>query len=382
MNSRPFHDTHQIPLARPWFDDGEVDAAAAVVRSGQLCQGPKTEQFEAAFAAKFRVRHAVAVSSGSTALLVAAEALGIGGGDDEVIVPDMTFVSTVTSAVRLGARPVFCDISLSDYNLDVAAVERRITPRTKAIIPVHYAGQTAQMDRLLDIARRHDLRILEDAAEAHLARFAGGKYAGTIGDVGIFSFTPTKPMTTGEGGMIVTDDDAIAERCRLIRNFGDHGKFHWDTLGFNYRLNEVASAIGLCQLAKLDHIVALRRDKARRYDEAFAGHDLIVTPAVRGPEDANYQLYTIRLRVDQMTVGRDQIIERLSRHGISTRLYYPALHGQGVFREFSPGTDADYPNAVEFQRSALSLPIFTGMTSQEQDYIIDVLPRVVAEYRR
>jgi perosamine synthetase len=381
MNQRPFHDAHKIPLARPWFDDQEPRAAAAVVQSGQLCQGPKTEQFEAAFAARLGVRHAIAVSNGSVALAVALEAMGVGPGD-EVIVPDMTFISTVTSATRLGATPVFCDINLTDYNIDPAIVARKVTRRTKVILPVHYAGQTADMGMLTETARRHGLKILEDAAEAHLARFNGGPYAGTIGDAGIFSFTPTKPMTTGEGGMITTNDDQLAQRCRLIRNFGDHGKFAWDSPGFNFRLNEVAAAIGCCQLAKLDEIVARRRAKARRYDDGFAECDLIVTPRVRGPEDSNYQLYTIRLAVDRLTIHRDQLIEKLAERGVSTRLYYPALHRQGVFSPFGPFANSDFPAALEFERSALSLPIFTALTAEEQDYVVGELLEVLNSHRR
>jgi perosamine synthetase len=307
--------------------------------------------------------------------------MGVGPGD-EVIVPNMTFISTVTSATRLGARPVFCDISLTDYNIDATQVARRITRRTKAIIPVHYAGQTADMRILAETARRHGLKILEDAAEAHLAQFEGGPYAGTIGDAGIFSFTPTKPMTTGEGGMITTSDDQLAKRCRLIRNFGDHGKFAWDSPGFNFRLNEVASAIGCCQLAKLDEIVERRRAKARRYDGGFAGCDLIVTPHVRGAKDSNYQLYTIRLAVDRMTIDRDGVIEKLAKRGVSTRLYYPALHRQGVFAEFGPYADSDFPAALEFERSALSLPIFTALTADEQDYVIGAVLEVVNSHRK
>jgi dTDP-4-amino-4,6-dideoxygalactose transaminase len=380
MNQRPFQDTHRIPLARPWFDEAEVQAAADVVRSGQLCQGPQVEAFEHEFASKMGSRQAIAVSNGSVALLVALEAMDIGEGD-EAIVPDMTFISTVTSAVRLGAKPVFGDITLTDFNLDAAAVESLVTPRTKVIVPVHYAGHIADMDALSDVARRRGLKILEDAAEAHLARYKGGKYAGTIGDAGIFSFTPTKPMTTGEGGMIVTDSDKIAERCRLIRNFGDRGKFNWDAMGFNYRLNEVAAAIGRCQLGKLDEIIAMRREKARRYDEGFAHCDLIHTPWVRGPVDSNYQLYTIRLAVERLDVSRDAIIAELTERGISTRLYYPALHRQGVFRPFGRQDDARFPNALEFERTALSLPIFTGLARDEQDYIIETIPRVLESHR-
>lgn len=380
MTNDPFRDTHQVPLARPWFDEAEVAATAEVVRSGWLCQGPKTAQFEAAFAEKLGARHAIAVSSGSTALLVALEAMGI-GRDDEVIVPNMTFISSVTAAMWLGARPVFCDITLTDYNIDAEQVEKLITPKTKAIVPVHYAGQSADMKTLGEIASRHNLKILEDAAEAHLARFEGGQYAGTIGDAGIFSFTPTKPMTTGEGGMVVTNDDKIADRCRLVRNFGDEGKFQWNSLGFNFRLNEMASAIGLCQLEKLDEIIRVRREKAKRYDAAWADDELIIIPWLRGPEDSNYQLYTIRLKLDQLDTTRDAIMTELTEHGVSTRLYYPSLHGQGVFSDVSPGDDACYPNTIEFEKSALSIPIFTSMTDAEVDYVIDVITKVVHAHR-
>jgi dTDP-4-amino-4,6-dideoxygalactose transaminase len=381
MRNDPFQDSHQIPLARPWFDESEVEAAAAVVRSLWLCQGPKTAEFETAFAARFGVRHAIAVSSGSTALLVALQAMGISRGD-EVIVPNMTFISTVTSAMLLGARPVFCDITLTDYNIDAAKVEALVTPKTKAIIPVHYAGHAADMKTLKEIAQRHNLLILEDAAEAHLARFDGGDYVGAIGDAGIFSFTPTKPMTTGEGGMIVTNNDELADACRLIRNFGDQGKFQWTVLGFNYRLNEIASAIGLCQLSKLDHIIRVRREKAKRYDEAWAGEELIHTPWVRGPEDSNYQLYTIRLEVDRLDVDRDAIIQELSQKGVSTRLYYPSLHGQKVFAEVEPGDDSQYPNSLVYEKSALSIPIFTGLTADEQQYVIKTVAETVRSHEK
>jgi perosamine synthetase len=287
--------------------------------------------------------------------------------------------------MRLGATPVFVDISLTDYNLDAAQVERHVTPRTKVILPVHYAGQTADMAALGDIARRHNLRVLEDAAEAHLARFRGERFAGTIGDAGIFSFTPTKPMTTGEGGMIVTDDDELARRARLIRNFGDHGKFQWDSMGFNYRLNEVSAAIGICQLRKLDEIIARRRAKARRYDQGFRDCESIVVPQVRGPEDSNYQLYTIRLRRDRLRIDRDTVIAKLAERGVSSRLYYPALHRQRVFDPVFGDrrpSDSDFPAAVEFERSALSLPIFTGLETHEQDYVIETLTRVLGENLR
>lgn len=373
FTKNPFYESLQVPLARPWLDERESEAARAVVSSGMLCQGAKTAAFEDAFAEKIEAGHAVAVGSGSEALLVSLQAMGVRAGD-EVIVPDMTFISTATAAMYLGARPVIADITLTDYNLEIDGIERHITEKTKAFIPVHYAGQTADMGPLKKIAAQNGFQILEDAAEAHLARYEGGGFAGTIGDAGIFSFTPTKLMTTGEGGMIVTNDEAIAQECRLIRNFGDRGKFDWGELGFNFRMTDIAAAIGLCQLAKLDEIVAARKVKAKKYNAAFEGVEAIVTPWARTAEDINYQLYTIRLRTEQLRIDRDEFMAHLAERGVASRLYYPALHRMEVFKNTGQALDDDkFPNAVAFEDSALSLPIFTGLTETEQDQVIEAV---------
>lgn len=370
----------QIPLAKPWIGEEEVGAAAEVVRSGWLIQGPRVEEFEERFAAAMGARHAIAVNSGSSALLVALAALGVGRGD-EVICPDMSFVSTASAGLFVGARPVFVDIEMRYYTLDPERLEARITPRTRAIVPVHYAGHSAEMDAILEIAARHGVPVLEDAAEAHLARYRGGAYAGTLGALGIFSFTPSKPMTTGEGGMIVTNDGELARRCRMFRNFGDHGKFEWSELGFNFRMPEVMGAIGLGQLARLEETVRRRREIARRYTAALSGHPRIVTPAERTPEDANYQLYTIRIVGGEGGAdgvpGRDEVMRRLAERGVSTRLYYPAFHRQGVFGAFGPFDDREFPNALEYERTALSLPIYPGLTEEEQEYVIENLLEVL-----
>lgn len=372
----------QVPLARPWFDEEEVQAAADVVRSGWLISGPVVAEFERRFGERLGGVEAVAVNSGSSALLVALAALGVGPGD-EVLVPDMTFVATASAAMFLGARPVFADIEMRYYCLDPEEVERRLTPRTKVIVPVHYAGHTADMEPLMALARRRGVRVLEDAAEAHLSRYRGGAHAGTIGDAGIFSFTPSKPMSTGEGGMIVTPDPALAARCRLLRSFGDTGKFRWDLLGFNFRMPEVMGAIGLTQLGRLDDAVARRREIAARYTEAFAADDAIVTPVVRTPEDANFQLYTIRLRLPALSADRDSVIRTLEAYGVASRLYYPPLHVQGVFgTDHRPRPSAEYPHTLEFARTALSLPIYPTMTAEEQDHVIAAVRAAVEQCRR
>lgn len=376
----------KVPLARAGFGEDEPKAAYDVVKSEWLIFGPKTEQFEKEFAKKLNAKHAIAVNSGSSALLVAQAALGI-GKDDEVIVPDMTFISTATSSMYLGARPVFADITLDTYCINPKDIENRITPKTRAIIPVHYAGQSADMDEIMEIAKKHNLYVLEDAAEAHLSEYKGRK-VGTIGDIAIFSFTPTKPMITGEGGMIVTNNDALAENCRLVKNFGDAAKFRWDILGFNFRMPEVMGAIGNIQLSKLEKSVETRRKIAAEYTEELGKLEEIICPYVRNAGDINFQLYTIRLNSGKMSISNHQFIDYLIGKGVSARLYYPPLHSQKVFKGNNPikfvssQTDGEFPNAIEFSKTAISLPIFPSMKMEEIQYVIQCVKEGVKEYRK
>ena len=367
----------RIPLSRPWLGEEEAAAAADVVRSGWLIAGPRVEEFERRFADMLGVRQAVAVASGSSALLVAYAALGISAGD-EILVPDMTFISTATAAMYLGARPVFVDIEMRSYCIDPAQLEAAIGPRTKAIVPVHYAGHTADMDAILAVAKRRGLKVVEDAAEAHLSEYAGRK-AGSLGDVGIFSFTPSKPMTTGEGGMLVTNDAALAERARRIREYGDGGKFRWDSLGLNFRMPEVMGAIGLVQLGKLEDAVARRRAIAARYTKALSSCGAVITPWTRADSDANSQLYTLRVRPERLRIDRDSVIARLGESGVSARLYYPALHHQKVFG--SGRGEGCFPNASLFEETALSLPVYPALEDSDVDRVIAAVLDTVTRFR-
>lgn len=366
----------KVPLSKPWIDETEGDVAGAIVASGWLIQGPKVAEFEERFAEMTGSRHAIAVNSGSSALLVAMGALGIGAGD-EIISPDMSFISTASAALFLGARPVFSDIELNYYGMDPKDLERWITPRTKAIVPVHYAGHSAEMGPIMEIADRHGIAVLEDAAESHQARYRGGAHTGTLGRIGIFSFTPSKLMTTGEGGMIVTDDDDLADKCRLFRNFGDHGKFEWHSLGFNFRMPEAMGGIGLKQLERLPESVRRRKAIAARYTDALQGRGDVVLPTVRQPEDTNFQLYTVRFPGGEAGKDRDTVKRELAERGVSTRLYYPSFHHQKVFEGSGPYQHEDYPNANEYEATALSLPIFPTLTEEQQTYVIENLIAVL-----
>jgi perosamine synthetase len=369
----------KIPLAKPWFSEEEPKVAYEVVKSNWLIFGPHTERFEKEFAKTIGVKHAIAVNSGSSALLVAQAALGISRGD-EVIVPDMTFVSTATSAMYTGARPVFSDIKLTHYCVDPGDIEKKINERTKAIIPVHYAGHSADMGDIIEIAEKHDLIVIEDAAEAHLSEYKGKK-VGAFGDAAIFSFTPSKPMTTGEGGMITTNQDELAERARLIKNFGDVDQFKWNLLGFNFRMPEVMGAIGRVQLKKLESAVKCRREIAYQYTEEFEKLDSIITPWIRDEKDINFQLYTIRLDPLKISLDNMSFSLELGKEGISSRLYYPPLHNQGVFIGITNSNDQDFPKTMEFSRTALSLPIFPGMSDKEINYVIEGVKKVVRRGR-
>jgi perosamine synthetase len=370
----------RVPLARPWFDGSEADAAREVVASRWLISGPKVAEFERRFAAVHGCEYGIAVNSGSSALLVAMAALGVGAGD-EVIVPNMTFVSTATACMFLGAEPVFCDIEPIHHNLDPARLAALITPRTKVICPVHYAGHVADMDAINDIAEAHDLKVLEDAAEAHLSNL-DGRYVGSLGHAGIFSFTPSKPMTTGEGGMILTSDEQVAESCRLWRNFGDTDKFCWDHLGFNFRMPEVMGAMGLHQLDKLEDAIAARRRIGATYTRFLSEEAAIRPPTPLNEQAINYQLYTLRLDLDRLSISRDEVIRQLSDRGVSTRLYYPPLHRARVFERFGGYRDEDFPETVAYSACALSLPIYPELTEAQQELVSGALLEIISNHRR
>jgi dTDP-4-amino-4,6-dideoxygalactose transaminase len=345
----------------------EQRAVSEALASGSLAQGPRVAELEGRFAAFVGAAHAVATSSGTTALHLALLGYGI-GQDDEVITVPFTFIASANSIVYTGARPVFVDVDERDFCIDPNLVEAAITPRTKAIMPVSLYGQPADMVAISAIAERHGLTVVEDAAQAHGAAI-GERRSGTWG-AGCFSFYPTKNMTTGEGGMITTDDAELAERAHLLREHGMKVRYHHDTLGYNFRMTDVHAAIGLAQLGKLSAHNARRREIAARYDAELRG---VITPAVRPGVTHVYHQYTIRV------ARRDEFVERLRERGVGTGVYYPIpVHRQKPFIELGYG-DASFPVTDRLTAEVVSIPVHPSLTDAEVATVIAAVNEVAAE---
>ena len=368
----------RVPLADLDIGPEELEAVAAVLGSRWLSMGPVTQRFEQAFAEYLGARHAVAVANATAALHLANLALGIGPGD-EVIVPSLTFVATATAVAYSGATPVFADItSEDDLSIDPRAIEAAITPATKAIVVMHYGGYLCDMEAIASIARRHGLAVVEDAAHAPGAE-AGGKKAGTFGAIGCFSFFSNKNLATGEGGMLVTDDDCLAERARLLRSHGMTA-LTWDrhlghahsydvvAVGYNYRLDEMRAALGLAQLARLDANNARRRQLAGRYRDRLAGLDGLVLPyqVHRGASAAHLFPVLLDERVD-----RRRFIELLKARGIQTSIHYPPVHQFTLYRART--LRQPLPVTERVGRGQVTLPLYPRMTPEDVDLVADAV---------
>ena len=309
-----------IPTGRPTLGAEELNAIREVLESGMVVQGPKVAAFEKAFAQYLGVRNAVAVNSGTAALHIAFLAFGIKNGQ-EVVMPPLTFFATASTVLMCGARPVFADVEKDLYTLDPKDTRKAIGPKTEMIVPVHLYGQAADMDPLLELASEKGLRVVEDAAQAHGATYKGRK-AGAMGDAACFSFYATKTMTTGEGGMVVTNDDEIAEKCRLLRDHGQAAKYEHVVLGYNYRMTEIAAAIGLVQLNKLDSFIVRRRHNAALLTQGLGAVDS-VTPPIEGPDRLHtYYQYILRLETGYPK-PRSELMGLLEKEGIASKPSYP-----------------------------------------------------------
>lgn len=372
-----------IVFGKPSFTDEEIEAVAATLRSGWAGTGARVQEFQRAFASYIGTRHAVAVGSCTAALHLALVAAGLGEGD-EVITTPLTFAATANAIVHSGATPIFADIRRDSMNIDPDQVEERISPRTRAILPVHLAGRPCEMDSLRKIAHRYGLMLIEDAAHAVESRYRGGKI-GALGDASCFSFYVTKNMTTIEGGMLCTDQDYIANKARVLSlhgmsadawsRFSDEGYKHYDVIftGFKYNMTDVQAAIGIRQLAKVDGWLQRRREIWARYDEAFA--DL---PCLRpAPEEAETvharHLYT--LLIDEATAGitRDQFLQTLHRNGIGCGVHYRSLHVHPYYRKRFGFKPDDFPNAYYVGEHTASIPLSPHLTGEQVERIIGVV---------
>lgn len=352
-----------IPMARPLIGPEEEDAVLSVLRSGMLAQGPQIERFEVAFAALCGVPHAVAVSSGTTALYLALLAHGIGPGD-EVITTPFTFIATANSVLMTGARPVFIDIDPVSFNINPALIEAAITPRTKAIIPVHLYGQIAAMDAITEIAKHHGLVIIEDAAQAVGALFHD-RPAGSFG-TGCFSLYATKNMTSGEGGMITTADPAVADRLRLLRNHGSRVRYYHEFLGYNFRMTNLQAAIGLTQLGKLAAFNARRLRNAAFFDHHI-NHPAVTKPQVQPGMRHVFHQYTLRIRAN-----RDAAARQLAAAGVSTAIFYPlSIPRQPFYREI--GYTDQMPVADQMSDEVLALPVHPGLNDADLNQIVNAV---------
>lgn len=352
-----------VPVARPLLGEEEIAAVTEVLRSGMIASGPKVAAFEKAFAEHVGAKHAVATSNATTGLHAALVAMGCGPGD-EVILPAFTFIATANTVLFSGATPVFVDVDPETYNVDLDAVEAAITERTKVVMPVHLYGNPAEMLALQELAERHDLQVLGDAAQAHGAAI-GGRKVGTFGDAECFSFYPTKNMTTAEGGVITTDDAELAERVRSFVNHGrarsELGTYDHVRLGHNFRMTDVHAAIGLAQLRKLDGWNAKRRANARRLNEGLKASGLAL-PEERAGTTHVFHQYTVR------SAERDALMARLKAAGVGYGVYYPKpLHG---YPHLAPLKRHETPESDRAAREVLSLPVHPALAPEELDRVV------------
>lgn len=354
-----------IPAAQPIIGDDERSAVDRVLRSGMLAQGPEVEAFEEEFSAMVNGHHCIAVNSGTSALHMSLVALGIGPGD-EVIVPSFSFAATANSVRLAGATPVFVDIEMNHFNLDPESVEAAITTRTRAVMPVHLYGHPAAMVELGAICRKHGLMFLEDAAQAHAASLQGTP-TGAFGVAASFSFYPTKNMTSGEGGMIVTPDSAVARTLRLLRNQGMEKKYQNEIVGFNTRMTDIHAAIGRVQLKKLAAWTKRRQENAQFLDANLQG--VVVPPVAPGAVHVYHQ-YTIRVPDHD----RDKFSEELTKRGIGNGVYYPTP----IHRLPSFGLVLELPTTEKVCKECLSIPVHPSLVSSDLELIVESVNKVAS----
>jgi perosamine synthetase len=381
-----------LPFARPEIGDEEIAAVTDTLRSGWITTGPMVKRFEQEFAAFVGAPAALALSSCTAALHLALEAVGIQEGD-EVIVPTMTFAATAEVVRYFNACPVLVDCQPDTLNIDPDGIERAITSRTRAIIPVHFGGQPCEMDRILEIARRHDLRVVEDAAHALSARYQG-KTIGMLGDVTCFSFYATKTITTGEGGMATTGNPELAERMRLMslhgistdawKRYAAEGSWSYEIIrpGYKYNMTDLAAAIGVEQLKKCQRFREARRRIAAQYNEGFIDLPEVRALVCRADVQHAWHLYVIQLELERLRISRNECIVALKKKNIGTSVHFIPLHLHPYYRKTYGYQPSDFPTATAAIERTISLPIYPAMADQDVQDVIEAVTSIVKQYQR
>lgn len=384
--------TEFLPFHRALIEEEEISAVRDVLQSGWLTTGPRVREFETKFSRYTGAAHAIAVSSCTAALHLALAAIGVGQGD-EVIVPTMTFASSGNAVLYLKARPVLVDCGAETFHVDPGQIEKAVTSRTRAILPVHYSGYPCDMDAILDIAQRHNLKVVEDAAHALPCRYKD-KMIGTIGDITCFSFYATKTLTTGEGGMLTTQNSEFAERLRRLslhgiskdawKRYTAEGSWRYDILetGYKYNMTDLVAAIGIPQLAKCDAMCARRRSLAERYNNALASLDAYQVPSTPANSSHAWHLYVLLVNPSALSIDRNRVIEELKARGIGTSVHFIPLHLHTLYQEQLGYRGGNFPNAEERFERAISLPVFPAMTEDDSSRVIEALHDIARKYRR
>lgn len=369
-----------IYLSRPDITDREIEAVCAVLAGSDLSLGPKLAEFERAFAEYVSRKRAVAVNSGTSGLFLCISALGIGPGD-EVITTPFTFAASATTIMMAGARPVFVDIDPVSLNIDPAKIEPAITEKTKAILPVEVFGNPAGFDAICRIAEKHGLPVIEDSCEA-LGSALNGRMAGTFGRMSVFGFYPNKQITTGEGGMILTDDDALADMCVSLRNQGRGKSAGWlahERLGYNFRISDINCALGTVQLSRIDEIKAKRRQVAKWYWEMLAGDERLIVPAEPAYCDISWFVFVVRLAENFSMEQRDRILQQMRSRDIQVGNYFPPVHLMPFIANVYAHNPGDFPIAESASARTIALPFHNHLTKDQVAAVCKALKQVLAE---
>jgi dTDP-4-amino-4,6-dideoxygalactose transaminase len=384
--------TSFLPFHRALIEEEEINAVLEVLRSGWLTTGPRTHEFEAAFARYTGAAHAIAVNSCTAALHLALAAIGITEGD-EVILPTMTFAASGEAVLYFKARPVLVDCAPNSFHMDRDQIANAITGQTRAILPVHYAGCPCDMDAILDLAHRHGLKVIEDAAHA-LPSLYKGEMIGTIGDITCFSFYATKTLTTGEGGMATTENLEYAERMRILslhginrdawKRYTAEGSWRYDIVeaGYKYNLTDIQAALGLVQLGKCDEMRKQRAALAERYNRGLAYLEAFEIPSSPSHVQHAWHLYCVKVNPSVLRIDRDRVVEELKHRGIGTSVHFIPLHLHSLYQNRLGYRKGQFPIAEEQFSRALSLPIYPSMTQDDADRVVESLREIDRDYRK